>query len=90
MKQAVFNLPDDMTRNEFKFIDLTRAKMKFDYILGKKDLVGNNDSMKDNVTERLGAARQAKFNELWSEFLNKLTDLNKVMCLFDMKMNSNM
>jgi hypothetical protein len=33
---------------------------------------------KENVTERLTAARQAKFNQLWNELLDKISELNQV------------
>lgn len=34
---------------------------------------------KENVTERLAAARQTKYNQLWSEMLAKLAELNQVL-----------
>jgi hypothetical protein len=36
-------------------------------------------SGKENVTERLTAARQTKFNQLWNELLDKISELNRVI-----------
>ena len=43
-----------------------------------KDGDDNNAVSKENVTERLAGTRQVKFNQLWTEFMNKLADLNQV------------
>ena len=43
------------------------------------DADDNNGTSKENVTERLAASRQVKFNQLWTEFMNKLADLNQVL-----------
>ncbi len=38
----------------------------------------NNVNSKENITERLAAARQTKFNHLWNELLEKISQLNQV------------
>ena len=43
------------------------------------DADDNSGASKENVTERLAATRQVKFNQLWTEFMNKLSDLNQVL-----------
>ena len=38
----------------------------------------NDDIRKGNITERLASNRQVKFNELWTELLNKISEINQV------------
>lgn len=37
-----------------------------------------NAGNKENVTERLAAVRQTKFNQLWNELINKISQINQV------------
>lgn len=41
----------------------------------------NNGMNKENVTERLAAVRQTKFNQLWDELISKISQLNQVILL---------
>ena len=43
-----------------------------------EELVGDPKD-KESVTTRLAATRQAKFEHLWNEFLDKIAELNQVM-----------
>lgn len=42
-----------------------------------------SEENKDNVTERLAAARQIKFNQLWEELINEISQLNQVISLLN-------
>ncbi|CAF4692579.1 unnamed protein product [Rotaria sp. Silwood1] len=41
--------------------------------------IENDESTANNVTERLAATRQVKFNQLWNELLDKISELNQIL-----------
>ena len=49
-----------------------------DNIVRVDEIVGDPTD-KESVTTRLAATRQAKFEHLWNEFLDKIAELNQVM-----------
>ncbi len=51
---------------------------KFFFEIEKTENDENNVNNRENVTERLTAARQTKFNQLWNELLDKISKLNQV------------
>ncbi|CAF3644133.1 unnamed protein product [Rotaria sordida] len=43
----------------------------------KQEKIENDENNVANVTERLAATRQIKFNQLWNELLDKISELNQ-------------
>ena len=37
-----------------------------------------NENKKGNITERLASNRQVKFTELWTDFIQKIAEINQV------------
>jgi len=81
LRQEVFNLPDNIERGVFYLLYFSfTKKLKF-FLIEETENEENNLNNKENVTERLAAARQTKFNQLWNELLDKISELNQVFKL---------
>ncbi len=61
-------------KNSFFYSSLTK-KIQIEKIESDENNINNN---KENVTERLAAVRQTKFNQIWNELLEKISQLNQV------------
>ncbi|CAF2814403.1 unnamed protein product [Rotaria sp. Silwood2] len=65
LKREVFNLPDNIAH-----IDTEKNKTIID-----------DTTKKGNVTERLASNRETKYNQLWAEFLEKISETNQNLLL---------
>ena len=75
LRQEVFNLPDNIERGLLgKYIFFLKRIIIILYI-EQPEPDEDNGNNKENVTERLAAARQAKFNHLWNELLEKISQI---------------
>ena len=44
----------------------------------EQDETIDEEDVKSNVTERLATKREGKFNQLWKELLEKISEINQV------------
>jgi len=82
LRQEVFNLPDNIERGVFYLLFFSSTKKnEILFLIEETENEENNVTNKENVTERLAATRQTKFNQLWNELLDKISELNQVFKL---------
>ncbi|CAF4534188.1 unnamed protein product [Rotaria sp. Silwood1] len=65
LKREVFNLPDNITYTETE----------------KAENINDDATKKGNLTERLASNRATKYNQLWAEFLEKISETNQNLLL---------